>query len=90
MVDKAVIQMSKRILDPCCGSKMFWFDKDNQDVLFCDNRELDEEIIWTSRDGKQTRTITVKPDLVCDEALKIGVLAILERVSKPDREEVDE
>lgn len=58
--------MNKRILDPCCGSKMFWFDPDNPDVLFCDNRELDEETIWTSRDGKQTRTITVKPDLVCD------------------------
>ena len=35
--------MNKRILDPCCGSKMFWFDRENPDVLFCDNRELDEE-----------------------------------------------
>lgn len=32
--------MSKRILDPCCGSRMFWFDKNNPDVEFCDKREL--------------------------------------------------
>lgn len=31
----------KLILDPCCGSKMFWFDKDNPDVLFADQREED-------------------------------------------------
>lgn len=41
----------KPILDACCGGKMFWFDKDNEDVLFtdirneyhvlCDGRELD-------------------------------------------------
>jgi hypothetical protein len=26
------------ILDPACGSKMFWFDKDNTDVVFGDRR----------------------------------------------------
>jgi SAM-dependent methyltransferase len=41
----------KQVLDPCCGSKMFWFDKTNQYVLFsdirkethilCDGRKLD-------------------------------------------------
>ncbi|PRC92653.1 SAM-dependent methyltransferase [Solimicrobium silvestre] len=40
----------KLILDPCCGSRMFWFDKSNPNVLFgdirnekhilCDGREL--------------------------------------------------
>ncbi|EBW8880518.1 SAM-dependent methyltransferase, partial [Salmonella enterica subsp. enterica serovar Enteritidis] len=28
--------MAKTILDMCCGSRMFWFDKQNPDVLFCD------------------------------------------------------
>ncbi|HGZ2460509.1 TPA: SAM-dependent methyltransferase, partial [Enterococcus faecalis] len=28
----------KRILDACCGSRMFWFDKQNEQVLFMDNR----------------------------------------------------
>lgn len=31
----------KKILDACCGSRMFWFDRENQDVLFADNRELE-------------------------------------------------
>lgn len=33
--------MSK-ILDVCCGSKMFWFDKNNKNVVFMDIRELDD------------------------------------------------
>lgn len=28
--------MSKRVIDVACGSKMFWFDKHNPDVEFCD------------------------------------------------------
>ena len=32
--------MSKRILDIACGSKMFWFNKHNPDVEFCDNRTI--------------------------------------------------
>lgn len=27
----------KPILDVACGSKMFWFDKNNPNVEFCDN-----------------------------------------------------
>jgi hypothetical protein len=30
----------KPIIDVCCGSKMFWFDKNNPNVKFCDNREV--------------------------------------------------
>ena len=38
-----MIDIEKLILDACCGSRMFWFDKSNQDVLFMDNRKLDIE-----------------------------------------------
>lgn len=31
----------KNILDACCGSKMFWFDKENPDVEFMDIRKED-------------------------------------------------
>ena len=58
--------MSKRILDPCCGSRMFWFDKTNPDVEFCDIREVDNEEIWRSKNGKDIRYLTVKPNTVCD------------------------
>lgn len=29
----------KTILDPSCGSKMFWFDKNNDNVVFGDVRK---------------------------------------------------
>lgn len=51
--------MEKRILDACCGSKMFWFDKDNKDVLFMDCRELEDTLC----DG---RRLNIKPDIVAD------------------------
>lgn len=49
----------KRILDPCCGSRMFWFDKSNPDVEFCDNRVYEDTLC----DG---RKLEVKPDRICD------------------------
>lgn len=32
--------MEKFILDPCCGSKMFYYNKASKDVLYCDCRRL--------------------------------------------------
>lgn len=49
----------KPILDACCGSRMFWFDKNNPDVLFMDNRVIDDILC----DG---RNLVVKPDVVAD------------------------
>jgi len=49
----------KRILDACCGSRMFWFDKENENTLFMDNREIDDTLC----DG---RKLEVKPDIVAD------------------------
>lgn len=58
--------MSKRILDACCGSRMFWFDKENPDVEFVDIREMDCEAIWKSGDGKATRYCSIHPTTVAD------------------------
>lgn len=52
----------KRILDACCGSRMFWFDKNNPDCLFIDNRRE----TLTAKDKDKIRTIKVNPDLVAD------------------------
>ncbi len=49
----------KRILDACCGSRMFWFDRENEDTVFMDNRKLDEILC----DG---RTLKISPDIVAD------------------------
>lgn len=51
--------MSKKIIDVACGSKMFWFDKNNSDVVFCDKRK--EKYILC--DG---RSLEVSPDVQCD------------------------
>lgn len=49
----------KKILDACCGSRMFYFDKDNPDVLFQDNREIETTLC----DG---RSLLIKPDVNMD------------------------
>ena len=47
------------ILDACCGSKMFWFDKENPNVLFCDIRS-EKHILC---DG---RKLDIVPDILMD------------------------
>ena len=49
----------KKIIDVCCGSRMFWFDKRNPDVVFMDNRAMEQTLC----DG---RKLEIKPDLVAD------------------------
>lgn len=49
----------EKILDPCCGSKMFWFDKDNENVLFADNRTETHTLC----DG---RILNINPDIEMD------------------------
>lgn len=53
MKDEAII------LDACCGSKMFWFDRNNPEVLFTDIRE-EQHILC---DG---RKLNIDPDMVMD------------------------
>ncbi len=47
------------ILDACCGSKMFWFNKDNPDVTFMDERTVDTLL-------SDNRRLVVNPDIVAD------------------------
>lgn len=49
----------KKILDVCCGSKMFWFQKNRSDTVYMDNRELEDTLC----DG---RKLEIKPDIVAD------------------------
>jgi hypothetical protein len=53
------METNKKILDVCCGSRMFYFDKENPNVIFGDNRELKDALC----DG---RTLEIKPDLNMD------------------------
>jgi hypothetical protein len=54
-----MIPTDKLILDACCGSRMFWFDKQNPLALFTDIR--DEEHLLC--DG---RKLEVRPDMQVD------------------------
>jgi SAM-dependent methyltransferase len=57
---------SPRVLDPCCGSRMMWFDRANPDAVFGDQRS--ETIIVTDRSHREdgTRTLTINPDMLMD------------------------
>ncbi|KGQ27271.1 class I SAM-dependent methyltransferase [Gallibacterium anatis] len=52
----------KPILDACCGSRMFWFDKQNPNVLFADNRKLET----TMKDRDKLRKLEINPDVIHD------------------------
>ena len=61
-----MISDGKPILDACCGGKMFWFDKANPNVIYIDNRIMEKQTIWKSKDGSKTREFEVMPDIVAD------------------------
>lgn len=65
--------MTKEILDACCGAKMFYFNKDNPNVLFMDKRLIDTFLC----DG---RRFEIKPDIIGDfknMPFQMKVLALL-------------
>ena len=48
-----------KVLDACCGSRMFWFDKEFEDAVFMDERTLETTLC----DG---RSLNVNPDVIGD------------------------
>lgn len=59
--------MAKKVLDPCCGSRMMWFDRQHPDAVFGDRRS--ETIIVTDRshgNTSGTRTLKIEPDTLID------------------------
>ncbi len=53
----------KKILDVCCGGRIFWFDKTNSDVLFVDREVRQPRIVGK---GKDARVRQCLPDKVMD------------------------
>ena len=47
-----------KILDACCGSRMFWFDKENPNATYMDIRQEKFEI--------HSKKVNVNPDVVAD------------------------
>jgi len=57
--------MNKTILDVCCGSRMFWFDKLDYRVVFCDKRN--EDIVMKDSSSKTgIRNVIIRPDIKSD------------------------
>ena len=58
--------MTQLVLDPCCGSRMMWFDKADPRAIFGDRRS--ETVIVTDRTHHEdgTRTLTIEPDTLMD------------------------
>lgn len=48
-----------KILDACCGSRMFWFYKNNKHTTFMDKRQYYEEL-------ESGHVIDVNPDVIGD------------------------
>lgn len=55
------------VLDPCCGSRMMWFDKQDPRVLFGDQRREVITVTDHSRgNASGKRTLHIEPDLLLD------------------------
>lgn len=64
IVNRAV---RRRVLDPCCGGRMMWLDRENPDVVFGDIRQEVLEVTDRSHgrpDGK--RVLRIEPDVLMD------------------------
>jgi len=56
-----------KILDPCCGSKMMWDDRENESVIFGDIRRETITVTDRSHGNKSgTRTLIIEPDVMLD------------------------
>ena len=56
-----------RVLDPCCGSRMMWFDRANPDVVFGDQRSEVLTVTDNSNgNASGQRTIRIEPDTLLD------------------------
>ena len=50
------------MLDPCCGGRMFYFNKNHPNILYCDQRS---EVVEMKDRGK-VRTLEINPDILID------------------------
>ncbi|MBC1229786.1 class I SAM-dependent methyltransferase [Listeria booriae] len=49
----------RRVLDACCGSRMFWFNRNHEDAIYMDIRKFSDTLC----DG---RKLEINPDIVAD------------------------
>ncbi|OJH46146.1 class I SAM-dependent methyltransferase [Paracoccus sp. SM22M-07] len=57
--------MNKPVLDPCCGSRMFWFDRHDDRAVFGDIRQEAHSLLDKSSPGG-SRQLVIAPDVMLD------------------------
>jgi len=57
--------MSKSVLDACCGSRMFWFDRADERAVFVDKRRESHRLTDRYSPGG-SRALSISPDLQAD------------------------
>lgn len=57
--------MSDLVLDVCCGSRMFWYDKKDRRAVYCDNRQ-ETHVLKDKSSAGGSRTLIIEPDFQCD------------------------
>jgi SAM-dependent methyltransferase len=53
------------VLDPCCGSRMFWFDRQDDRAVFGDIRKERHSLTDSSSAGG-SRELIIEPDMLLD------------------------
>ncbi len=53
------------VLDACCGSRMFWFDRSDPRCVFMDNRS-ETHVLADSSSSGGSRTLVIEPDVIGD------------------------
>lgn len=53
------------VLDPCCGSRMFWFDRSDPRAIYGDNRSESHSLTDRSSTGG-ARELIIAPDVLMD------------------------
>lgn len=57
--------MTKKVLDACCGSRMFWFDPEDPRAVFIDKRQ-ESHVLTDSSYNNGSRPLVIAPDIVAD------------------------
>lgn len=57
--------MTATVLDVCCGSRMFWLDRNNRRAVFVDTRQENHSLKDVSSTGG-FRELVISPDIVAD------------------------
>ena len=58
--------MNKIVLDVCCGSRMFWFDKSDSRAIFVDKRCETWAADLGTESTKGRTDIVINPDIIAD------------------------